>query len=106
MAPVRTPCCGGSLAEHMDLEGARRGAEVAKALSDPVRLQLFDLLRRHDGEICQCDLQPLFDLSQPTLSHHLAKLRAAGLVTVERRGKWAYYSAEHQALEELKTWLS
>ena len=94
------------LTAHLDPAGARRGAEIAKALADPVRVGLFDLLRRHGAEVCQCQLQPLFGLSQPTLSHHLRKLVDAGLVDVERRGKWAYYSVNDEQLEELKSWLS
>ena len=53
-------------------------AEVAKALGDPIRLQLVDVLRKHAGKVCVCELVPLFDISQPTLSHHLKKLREAG----------------------------
>src|SRR4051794_37022200 len=88
----RDQCCGdSSLAEHIDGDAAREAAAIGKALADPVRVQLFDLLRRHGGEVCQCELQPLFDLSQPTLSHHLGKLASAGLIRVERRGRWAYY---------------
>jgi ArsR family transcriptional regulator len=79
--------------------------ETAKALADPVRMQLFDHVRGAGGELCQCHLTPLFDLSQPTLSHHLSKLTAAGLLTVERRGKWAYYSVGEDALHELRSWL-
>ena len=66
-------------------------AKVAKALGDPVRLQLVDVLRKHVGEVRVCELVPLFDLSQPTVSHHLKVLRDAGLVGSERRGLWAYY---------------
>ena len=66
-------------------------AEVAKALGDPIRLQLVDVLRKHAGKVCVCELVPLFDISQPTLSHHLKKLRDAGIVDSERRGLWAYY---------------
>ena len=60
-------------------------AKVAKALGDPIRLQLVDVLRKHAGKVCVCELVPLFDLSQPTLSHHLKKLRDAGIVDSERR---------------------
>lgn len=81
-------------------------ATVAKALSDPARVEILDLLDRADGAVCQCDLQPLFDISQPTLSHHLKKLDGAGLIHVERRGKWAYYSINDNALEVLRSWLS
>jgi len=106
MTTTAPTCCGGSLDRHLDAAAARRGAEMAKALADPVRVQLFDLLRAHGRAVCQCELQPLFGVSQPTLSHHLAKLVSAGLVEVERRGKWAYYSTDDDVLEELRSWLS
>ena len=61
-------------------------AAIAKALGDPVRLQLVDVLRKHAGKVCVCELVPLFDLSQPTVSHHLKKLRDAGIVGSERPG--------------------
>lgn len=61
-------------------------AAVAKALGDPVRLTLIDVLRRHAGKVCVCELVPLFDLAQPTISHHLKVLRDAGLVGSERQG--------------------
>ncbi|HET6175257.1 MAG TPA: metalloregulator ArsR/SmtB family transcription factor [Gaiellales bacterium] len=80
-------------------------SEVAKALSDPVRLQIVDVLRRQAGEVCVCDLQTLFDISQPTLSHHLKKLREAGLVGVVRRGQWAYYYVVDGALDPFAAWL-
>ena len=79
---------------------------VAKALGDPVRLQLVDVLRKHAGKVCVCELVPLFDISQPTLSHHLKKLREAGIVDSERRGLWAYYYVTPEALKELSEWLS
>jgi ArsR family transcriptional regulator len=81
-------------------------ADAARLLADPIRVQVLDLLRDADGEVCQCDLQPLFDVSQPTMSHHLKKLREGGLIEVERRGKWAYYAINHDALEDLRAWLS
>jgi ArsR family transcriptional regulator, arsenate/arsenite/antimonite-responsive transcriptional repressor len=80
-------------------------AEIAKTLADPVRLQIVDVLRRQAGEVCVCDLQPLFDISQPTLSHHLKKLREAGIVGVERRGQWAYYYVIPSSLQPLSAWL-
>jgi ArsR family transcriptional regulator len=81
-------------------------AELAKALADPTRVQIVDVLRAAPGAVCQCELNALFDVSQPTLSHHLKKLRDAGFVDVERRGKWAYYSIDPRALEALDAWLS
>jgi len=81
-------------------------AAVAKALADPVRLQLVDVLRKHAGKVCVCELVPLFDLSQPTVSHHLGVLRKAGIVASERQGLWAYYYVKTEALEEVSAWLT
>ncbi len=83
------PCCEPVVYPDVDRAHARRMAEVAKALGDPVRLQLVDVLRKHAGKVCVCELVPLFDLSQPTVSHHLKVLRAAGIVGSERQGLWA-----------------
>jgi ArsR family transcriptional regulator, arsenate/arsenite/antimonite-responsive transcriptional repressor len=85
---------------------AIRMAAVAKALGDPIRLQLVDVLRKHAGKVCVCELVPLFDVSQPTLSHHLGTLRAAGILDSERRGLWAYYYVRPEAFKELSAWLS
>ncbi|SEH10475.1 ArsR/SmtB family transcription factor [Thermoleophilum album] len=85
---------------------AERMAAVAKALGDPVRLQLVDVLRKHAGQVCVCELVPLFELSQPTVSHHLKVLREAGIVGCERRGLWAYYYVNPDALAELSQWLN
>jgi ArsR family transcriptional regulator, arsenate/arsenite/antimonite-responsive transcriptional repressor len=87
-------------------EQAIRIAGIAKALGDPVRLQLVDVLRKHAGTVCVCELVPLFDLSQPTISHHLKVLRHAGLVGSERQGLWAYYFVIHEAVKELAAWLT
>lgn len=80
--------------------------EIVKALGDPVRLQIVDVLKRHGQPVCVCDLQPLFDITQPTLSHHLKRLREAGLVRVERRQQWAFYSLVPERMEVLAQWLS
>ena len=104
--PVGDACCEPVVYPDVDRERAARMAEVAKALGDPVRLQLVDVLRKHAGKVCVCELVPLFDISQPTLSHHLKKLRAAGIVDCERRGLWAYYYVLPEALNELAGWLS
>jgi ArsR family transcriptional regulator len=100
------PCCEPVVYPDVEREQADRMAAVAKALGDPIRLQLVDVLRKHAGKVCVCELVPLFDLSQPTVSHHLKKLREAGIVGSERRGLWAYYYVIPDALEELSTWLS
>jgi len=99
-------CCEPVVYPDVARAQAVRMAEVAKALGDPVRLQLVDVLRKHAGKVCVCELVPLFDISQPTLSHHLGRLRAAGIVDSERRGLWAYYYVKPEALKELSAWLS
>jgi ArsR family transcriptional regulator len=104
--PAGQPCCEPVVYPDVDRDQALRMAEVAKALGDPIRLQLIDVLRKHAGQVCVCELVPLFDISQPTLSHHLKKLRAAGLVDCERRGLWAYYYVLPEALAELSGWLT
>ena len=100
------PCCEPVVYPDVERAQAVRMAEVAKALGDPIRLQLVDVLRKHAGKVCVCELVPLFDLSQPTVSHHLKVLRDAGIVDSERRGLWAFYYVIPEALEELTTWLS
>jgi ArsR family transcriptional regulator len=100
------PCCEPVVYPDVEREHAARMAEVAKALGEPIRLQLVDVLRKHAGKVCVCELVPLFDVTQPTLSHHLRKLREAGIVDSERRGLWAYYYVIPDALEEISTWLS
>jgi ArsR family transcriptional regulator len=99
-------CCEPVVYPDVEREHALRLAEVAKALGDPIRLQLVDVLRKHAGKVCVCELVPLFEVSQPTLSHHLKKLRDAGLVDSERRGLWAYYYVIPGALDELSAWLA
>src|SRR4051812_30155927 len=103
---VRSGCCLPRRIAASDRAQAEAVAETARLLADPIRVQVLELLRSADGEVCQCDLQPLFAVSQPTLSHHLKKLREGGLIAVERRGKWAYYTINDEALEMLRTWLS
>jgi ArsR family transcriptional regulator len=77
-------------------------AQVLKALADPVRLRLLSLIGAHDGgEACVCDLTVAFDLTGPTISHHLKVLREAGLIQSERRGTWVYYRIVPAALESL-----
>jgi ArsR family transcriptional regulator len=104
--PAGEPCCEPVVYPDVDREQAQRMAAVAKALGDPVRLTLIDVLRKHAGKVCVCELVPLFALSQPTISHHLKVLRDAGLVASERQGLWAYYYVIPERLQELTTWLS
>ena len=100
------PCCEPVVYPDVEREEAIRMAAVAKALGDPVRVQLVDVLRKHAGKVCVCELVPLFDLSQPTVSHHLKVLRQAGIVGSEREGLWAYYYVIPEGLKELSQWLS
>ena len=104
--PPGEPCCEPVVYPDVEREQASRMAAIAKALGDPIRLQLVDVLRKHAGKVCVCELVPLFDISQPTLSHHLKILRQAGIVDSERRGLWAYYYVLPNALQELTAWLS
>jgi len=88
-------------------EAAAVLAPVFKALGDPVRLRLVSLIgARQGGEICVCDLTSAFDLTQPTISHHLKVLREAGLIDSERRGTWVYYRLVPTALERIAALLS
>jgi ArsR family transcriptional regulator len=95
------PCCEPVVYPDVERAQAIRLAETAKALGDPIRLQLVDVLRKHAGKVCVYELLALFDVTQPTLSHHLKKLRDAGIVCAERRGTWAYYRLVPEALAEL-----
>jgi ArsR family transcriptional regulator len=103
--PVGQPCCEPVVYPDTDRRQATRLARLAKALGDPIRLQLVDVLRRHPGQACVCELVPLFDLSQPTISHHLKVLRDAGIIGSERRGLWSFYYVNPESLKELSAWL-
>jgi ArsR family transcriptional regulator len=104
--PAGEPCCEPVVYPDIQRDAAERMARVAKALGDPIRMQIVDVLRKHPGQACVCELVPLFDLSQPTVSHHLKVLRDAGIVGSERRGLWAYYYVEPDALDDLAAWLA
>src|SRR3984885_15180040 len=99
------PCCEPVVYPDVERVQAERMAVVAKALGDPIRLQLVDVLRKHAGAVCVCELVPLFDVGQPTVSHHLKVLRESGIVDSERRGLWAYYYGIPAALKKLSAWL-
>lgn len=82
-------------------------ARMFKAIGDPVRLRMLSLIASHEGgESCVCDISPAFDLSQPTISHHLKVLRESGLLDCERRGTWVYYRVVPSALAQLSAILS
>jgi ArsR family transcriptional regulator len=87
---------------RLPTEEAEALAGMFKALGHPVRLQIVELLSRHAGQVCVCDVEELFDLSQPTISHHLKILRAAGLVAAEQRGLWVYYFLRPEAVAQAR----
>ena len=103
--PAAAQCCAPAVGFDPALD-ADRVATIAKAISEPVRVRILDVLRRNPEPVCQCELIALFDIKQSLLSHHMRKLVDAGVVNVERRHKWAYYSVADDAFQELTPWLS
>ena len=103
--PSAAACCAPSVGSNPALD-SERIATVAKALAEPLRVRILDVVRRSDQAVCQCELIALFDMKQSLLSHHMRKLTDAGLVSVERRHRWAYYSIPADAFQELTAWLS
>jgi ArsR family transcriptional regulator len=109
--PVRTiavieppaACCTPLAAPAMSGDEAETTAAVFKALADPARVRIINLITNAGGSACVCDLTPALGLSQPTVSHHVKKLSDAGLLRRERRGIWTHYSIEPGALERLRT---
>jgi ArsR family transcriptional regulator len=100
--PQPPACCPPMTREPLAEPEATALAHVFKALADPVRLRLLSLIASHEGgEVCVCDLIGPFDVSQPTISHHLRVLRESGLVDSERRGTWVYYRVVPTALGRL-----
>ena len=99
-----TPCCTPLIREPLTEDLARHLCRMFKALADPARLRLLSLVASHEnGEACVCDISPTFDLSQPTISHHLKVLREAGLLDCERRGSWVFYWVVPTALHQLSS---
>ncbi|MFF0217580.1 ArsR/SmtB family transcription factor [Streptomyces vinaceus] len=99
-------CCAPMVREPLGEEASAELARMFKALSDPIRLRLLSLIASYEGgEACVCDLTGPFDVSQPTISHHLKVLREAGLVDSERRGTWVYYWVLPEALAKLSALL-
>ena len=88
--------------EPLTAEAAEQVVPMLKAIADPARLRLLSLVLSHEcAEACVCDLLPHFDLSQPTISHHLKVLHTAGLVDREKRGTWVFYRARPEAMAAL-----
>jgi ArsR family transcriptional regulator len=105
LTPVQAvACCAPLTKEPISAGAAERIAPLLKALADPVRLRLLSLVASHaDGEACVCDLNDAFDLSQPTISHHLKVLHESGLLDRSKRGVWVYYRVVPGALADLGT---
>jgi ArsR family transcriptional regulator, arsenate/arsenite/antimonite-responsive transcriptional repressor len=96
--------CSPLSAGPLSPDQAERVTPLLKALADPVRLRLMSLVASHQrGEVSACDLNDAFDLSQPTISHHLKVLHEAGLLDRKKRGVWVYYRARTEALVSLGT---
>ena len=114
MLPVLSPrervaggCCTPGVLPALGEDEAVGLAAVLKALADPTRVRIVDALRTSAPEaLCQCELVPLFAMSQQALAKHLRVLVAAGVIGSERRGLWTYYYLRPAALEALHTWLS
>src|SRR3954454_9724712 len=112
--PVITPrerqpggCCVAAVEPDLTRAAALDLAAVVKALADPTRLRIVDAVRKAAPEaVCQCELVPLFEMSQPALSKHLKVLTSAGVLGSERRGAWTYYYLNDETLEVLRAWLS
>ncbi|MCW2755036.1 MAG: ArsR family transcriptional regulator [Marmoricola sp.] len=95
-------CCSPLVSSPLPQETAEQIAPLLKALADPVRLRLLSLVAAHaDGEACVCDLNDAFDLSQPTISHHLKVLHESGLLERSKRGVWVFYRVQRAALADL-----
>jgi len=103
LSPVETvACCSPLLSEPLSTEHAERVAPLLKALADPVRLRLLSLVAAHaDQEACVCDLNDAFELSQPTISHHLKVLHEVGLLGRSKRGTWVYYKIRPDVLSDV-----
>lgn len=100
-------CCSAAVQPDVSGERAAGLAHVAKALGDPTRLRIVDAVRKSAPEaVCQCELVPLFDMSQAGLAKHLKVLVEAGILVSERRGTWTYYYTRPGGMEDLTSWLS
>jgi ArsR family transcriptional regulator len=103
MAAVQTAiaCCAPLAGQVLDEAEAAATAELFKALADPARVRIVNVLATSEAPVCVCELIEPLGLAQPTVSHHMKKLLDAGLVDREQRGKWAYFSLRRDAVEKL-----
>jgi ArsR family transcriptional regulator, arsenate/arsenite/antimonite-responsive transcriptional repressor len=97
-----TRCCEDDLEARLDAAEAQGLSDDLQLLAHPVRLQILDILARSEGRVCVCDLEAAVPVKQPTISHHIKILRAAGLIDCERHGLWAYYVVRRERLAELR----
>ncbi|GGK77497.1 ArsR/SmtB family transcription factor [Ornithinimicrobium pekingense] len=104
--PLEDDCCPGAQGRLMPRERAEDLADVFKALADPARVRLLEYLAAsRGGTACACHLPAALGITQPTLSHHLRRLRAAGLVEGDRRGRWVHYTVRPEALDRVRAYL-
>ncbi|MEV6637889.1 metalloregulator ArsR/SmtB family transcription factor [Actinoplanes sp. NPDC051470] len=104
---AEAPCCPPIAQNRIPAQTAATLAPAFKALGDPIRLQLLSMIASAEGgEACVCDLAPAFEISGPTVSHHLKVLREAGLVDAERRASWVYYRARPGLMRQLAALLT
>ncbi|MER5327077.1 ArsR/SmtB family transcription factor [Streptosporangium roseum] len=108
MEPLELLACSPPLTrEPLNAEQATAVARVFKALGDPVRLRILSIVAGHaGGEVCVCDITGAFEVSQPTISHHLKVLKEVGLLVSERRASWVYYRLVPETLSELSALLN
>src|SRR5215208_8082465 len=95
-------CCGDGKQQQLSSEMAQQFTDDLLILAHPIRIQILTMLARSDGQVCVCDLEAALPVKQPTVSHHLKLLRDAGLIDCDRRGLWAYYFVNRQALAALR----
>jgi ArsR family transcriptional regulator len=103
MAAIEAPidCCVSLATPKLTEEEATATAALFKALADPARVRIVNMLATSDSPVCTCEFEPALGLAQPTVSHHLKKLTDAGLLEREQRGKWAYFTLKPDAVEKL-----
>lgn len=104
--PQAAGCCAPGEVPHLAPKKADDLAGLFKAVGHPVRVQMLDILSRHGGQVCVCDVESQFELSQPTISHHLKVLRQAGLVSADQRGQWIFYRVQAEAIDRLNSFLN
>lgn len=99
-------CCTAPLRTPPPVEVGEATVTRFKALSDPTRFEIMRLIAAQDAPVCACDIVDRFDVSQPTIAHHMKVLERAGLITVSRQGVWAHYAVDPRGLEAMQTVLS